>query len=139
MTDDQTVESVHVMTNVRRLLRDRGATFANSFVGFALCCPSPRYRYAEYGNGEQELYDLARDPYELESRHADPAYTSVKADLALRLAHPRALQRPHLPNAPLSGDNCKRVDRLAGALYSRPGAGARPTRGHRCLRVPNGP
>jgi arylsulfatase A-like enzyme len=40
MTDDQTVESLRVMTNVRRLLRDRGTTFANSFVTFALCCPS---------------------------------------------------------------------------------------------------
>jgi N-acetylglucosamine-6-sulfatase len=40
MTDDQTVESVRVMTNVKRLLRDRGATFANSFVTYALCCPS---------------------------------------------------------------------------------------------------
>ncbi|HEY6416757.1 MAG TPA: sulfatase, partial [Acidimicrobiales bacterium] len=40
MTDDQTVESVRVMANVKALLRDRGATFANSFVTFALCCPS---------------------------------------------------------------------------------------------------
>ena len=40
MTDDQTVESMRVMTNVRRLLRDRGATFSQSFVTFALCCPS---------------------------------------------------------------------------------------------------
>jgi N-acetylglucosamine-6-sulfatase len=40
MTDDQTVESLRVMTNVKRLLRDRGTSFANSFVTFALCCPS---------------------------------------------------------------------------------------------------
>jgi N-acetylglucosamine-6-sulfatase len=51
---------------------------------------APSYLYAEYGNGEQELYDLTRDPYELRSRHADPAYAAVKADLALRLAHLRA-------------------------------------------------
>ena len=51
---------------------------------------APNYLYAEYGNGEQELYDLTRDPYELRSRHADPAYAAVKADLALRLAHLRA-------------------------------------------------
>ena len=50
---------------------------------------APHYLYAEYGNGERELYDLARDPYELQSRHADPAYAAVKADLALRLAHLR--------------------------------------------------
>jgi arylsulfatase A-like enzyme len=40
MTDDQTVESLRVMTNVKRLLRDRGASFSNSFVTYALCCPS---------------------------------------------------------------------------------------------------
>jgi len=40
MTDDQTVESLRVMTNVRALLAAEGATFANSFVSFPLCCPS---------------------------------------------------------------------------------------------------
>jgi N-acetylglucosamine-6-sulfatase len=40
MTDDQTVESLRVMTNVKRLLRDRGTSFSNSFVTYALCCPS---------------------------------------------------------------------------------------------------
>lgn len=40
MTDDQTVESVRVMPNVRRLLVDRGTYFENSFVSFSLCCPS---------------------------------------------------------------------------------------------------
>ena len=40
MTDDQTVESLRVMTNVKRLLRDRGTSFANSFTSYSLCCPS---------------------------------------------------------------------------------------------------
>jgi N-acetylglucosamine-6-sulfatase len=40
MTDDQTVESLRVMPNVKRLLVDRGAYFENSFVSFSLCCPS---------------------------------------------------------------------------------------------------
>jgi N-acetylglucosamine-6-sulfatase len=40
MTDDQTVESVRVMNNVKHLLIDRGAWFDNSFVSFPLCCPS---------------------------------------------------------------------------------------------------
>jgi N-acetylglucosamine-6-sulfatase len=51
---------------------------------------APNYFYAEYGNGEQELYDLARDPYQLSSRHADPAYAAIEADLAERLEHLRA-------------------------------------------------
>jgi arylsulfatase A-like enzyme len=44
-----------------------------------------RYVYAEYGNGERELYDLKRDPYELHNRNRDPAYASAKAELASRL------------------------------------------------------
>ena len=44
-----------------------------------------RYMYAEYKTGERELYDLQSDPYELQSLHDDPAYASVKAELASRL------------------------------------------------------
>jgi arylsulfatase A-like enzyme len=44
-----------------------------------------RYLYAEYNTGEKELYDLQNDPYELQSLHNDPAYASVKAQLASRL------------------------------------------------------
>ena len=40
MTDDQTVESLRVMTNVRALLGAEGTTFANNFASFPLCCPS---------------------------------------------------------------------------------------------------
>jgi arylsulfatase A-like enzyme len=40
MTDDQTVESLRVMTNVRRALATQGTTFPNSFASFPTCCPS---------------------------------------------------------------------------------------------------
>ncbi|HMJ00008.1 MAG TPA: sulfatase [Gaiellaceae bacterium] len=40
MTDDQTVESLRVMPNVRTLLADQGVTFDSSFVSYSLCCPS---------------------------------------------------------------------------------------------------
>ncbi|MGH2965024.1 MAG: sulfatase-like hydrolase/transferase [Solirubrobacterales bacterium] len=39
-TDDQTVESMKVMQNVNSLIGAHGATFANSFVNYSLCCPS---------------------------------------------------------------------------------------------------
>ncbi len=39
-TDDQTVESMRVMDNVNSLIGNQGATFENSFVNYALCCPS---------------------------------------------------------------------------------------------------
>jgi N-acetylglucosamine-6-sulfatase len=45
-----------------------------------------RYKYVEYATGERELYDLQTDPYELDSKHDDPAYAAVEADLAGRLA-----------------------------------------------------
>ncbi len=44
-----------------------------------------RFMYAEHNTGERELYDLKLDPYELYSRHDDPAYAAVEAELASRL------------------------------------------------------
>jgi len=46
---------------------------------------SRSYKYVEHQNGDRELYDLAKDPYELESQHANPAYDALKASLAARL------------------------------------------------------
>jgi N-acetylglucosamine-6-sulfatase len=43
------------------------------------------YKYAEYANGDRELYDLRKDPYELQSEHANPAYDAIRASLAARL------------------------------------------------------
>jgi N-acetylglucosamine-6-sulfatase len=40
-----------------------------------------RYAYVEYGSGDVELYDLLIDPYQLESRHTDPAYQALRAQL----------------------------------------------------------
>ncbi len=64
-----------------------------------------RYMYAEYGGGGKELYDLAKDPFELQSRHDAPAYATVESVLANRLhklqtcagSSCRAYQRDPLP------------------------------------------
>jgi N-acetylglucosamine-6-sulfatase len=48
-----------------------------------------RWKYVEYTTGEAELYDLERDPDELVSRHADPAYATVRFALAARLGRLR--------------------------------------------------
>jgi arylsulfatase A-like enzyme len=48
-----------------------------------------RYRYDLYEGGEEQLYDLRADPWELTSRHADPRYAQVKAALARALARLR--------------------------------------------------
>ena len=46
---------------------------------------SRHFLYAEYANGDRELYDLVKDPDELQSQHANPAYEGIKAALAARL------------------------------------------------------
>jgi N-acetylglucosamine-6-sulfatase len=43
---------------------------------------TPRYVYAEYDGRDRELYDLERDPEQLESLHEDPRYADVRARLA---------------------------------------------------------
>ena len=46
---------------------------------------TPKYLYASYGSGDEELYDLAADPEELTSLHGDPAQAALVAELGLRL------------------------------------------------------
>jgi arylsulfatase A-like enzyme len=45
-----------------------------------------KYVYTEYKNGDRELYDLTADPAQVSSRHADPAYATVRRALANKLA-----------------------------------------------------
>ena len=44
-----------------------------------------RWLYVEYRGGSRELYDLRRDPYQLRSRHRDPALLPVRQKLSGRL------------------------------------------------------
>jgi N-acetylglucosamine-6-sulfatase len=44
------------------------------------------YLYVQYSTGDRELYDLETDPAELVNRQDDPAYASIRAELAQRLA-----------------------------------------------------
>ena len=46
---------------------------------------TPEYLYARQSTGEEELYDLARDPFELDSQHASPTYGAVRDRLRARL------------------------------------------------------
>ncbi len=45
-----------------------------------------RYAYAEYENGERELYDLRRDPEQLENLAGSAPLAALRAQLARRLA-----------------------------------------------------
>ncbi len=44
-----------------------------------------RFKYVRYATGEEELYDLAADPHELENRAADPRLARVRAAMDRRL------------------------------------------------------
>jgi hypothetical protein len=86
---------------------------------------TPRWLYAEYVNGEQELYDLLRDPSELVSHHADFAYARIKADLAQRLARLRAC----------TGAICRSGPELSLRVVYRRGGGPRRVCGRRTVRA----
>jgi N-acetylglucosamine-6-sulfatase len=44
-----------------------------------------QHLYASYESGDQELYDLYADPYQLASQHRDPGQAVLVAELSLRL------------------------------------------------------
>jgi hypothetical protein len=85
-------ERIEDGVNLFRLWRDGGLELGRDLLidnqpaaGHFDAVRSRNYLYAEYRNGDRELYDLRRDPYELQSQHANPAYDALKAALAERL------------------------------------------------------
>jgi arylsulfatase A-like enzyme len=48
------------------------------------------WEWVEYSGGDRELYDVVNDPYQLTSRHADPALANTRTQLAALLARLRA-------------------------------------------------
>jgi N-acetylglucosamine-6-sulfatase len=81
---------------------------------------TPNWLYAEHVNGERELYNLARDRFELSSLHADLSYTRMKTDLAMRLARLRGCAGPVCRQGPEL--------RLAARLQHRGGSSCRRAR-----------
>jgi N-acetylglucosamine-6-sulfatase len=60
MTDDQTVESLRVMTNVNSMLARQGTTFDASFASFPLCCPSrATFITGQYGHNHTIMGNAA--------------------------------------------------------------------------------
>ena len=66
-----------------------------SDAGFSAIRTADR-KYVRYVNGEEELYDLAVDPHELDNRAADPGRADEKARLAAKLEGMLA-EQPHAP------------------------------------------
>src|SRR5262245_3724595 len=79
MTDDQTVESMRVMPNVKTLLADQGVTFDNSFVSYSLCCPSrATYLTGQYAHNHGVWGNAAPNGgyYKLDSTNTLPVWLS---------------------------------------------------------------
>jgi len=83
---------------------------------------SRNYLYAEYANGERELYDLRKDPYELTSQHANPAYDALKASLATRLHRLVTCAGATCRTAPAVGMSVRRTGCSIRATVAGPGA-----------------
>jgi len=88
---------------------------------------TPRFKYVEYLNGDKELYDLAKDPGELQNRVANPAYATIRNELAVRLA---SLRR-------CVGSSCRVGPRLRLRLNSTAPAVCRRRRIVAALRGPD--
>ncbi len=94
-----------------------------------------RYKFVRYWDDQLELYDLRRDPYELENLKGDPAYGKVKHALSKRLeklgecsggsCREKPAMKLRLPKAekPKDGPKCVRAGDFT-AKVTRPGEGA---------------
>lgn len=57
------------------------------------------WKYIEYTNGEKELYNIQKDPFELNSLHGDPNYAGIVNSLSQRVAKFRTCKGQFGPNA----------------------------------------
>lgn len=61
---------------------DRDLVSTSRRAGTYYAVRTDRFLYVKWRGGPRELYDHARDPRELNSRHADPAYDAIEAALS---------------------------------------------------------
>jgi N-acetylglucosamine-6-sulfatase len=86
------------------------------------------YKYIAWPTGENELYDLSRDPYELHSLHKDPNLTPIRSFLhrqMLRLRHCAGREcREETRSLPLTVSQARRRrDRESREVRVPPGSG----------------
>ncbi len=77
---------------------DREILFESQVYGGSAGLRDGRFVYLDNGPGlTPELYDLAEDPFQLDSLHASPAHAAIRAKLEARLAQIRACAGPACP------------------------------------------
>ena len=73
------------------------------------------YKYIEWPDGEKELYDITKDPYELNNKARDPNLFPIRAFLHSRLIRLEACSgrtcQEAAPKFPLTRDQQRKVDR----------------------------
>jgi N-acetylglucosamine-6-sulfatase len=77
MTDDQDSASMRVMDNVQHLIGGKGTTFKNSYVSYALCCPSrATYLTGQYAHNHGDLDNVLPNGgyYKLDHRNTLPVW-----------------------------------------------------------------
>ena len=70
---------------IESLVRDRSTYYGYPYAAIR----AGHFLYVRYVTGDEELYNLVKDPYELESLADDPDYAAKKAALATALARLR--------------------------------------------------
>jgi N-acetylglucosamine-6-sulfatase len=72
---------------------------------------TPHWTYVEYGSGERELYDLARDPHQLQSmiKSADPTLLAILAERLDALAGCAGQHCRELEDLPLGDGRVRQV------------------------------
>jgi len=108
------------------LLRDGGKEYGRDIVienspgpGHFSALRTRHFLYVEYDDGVRELYDLVRDPDQLQSLHADLAYAGLQAELARRLALLRDCKAWAALCVPLRCSPCARPSGAAVACVDR--------------------
>jgi arylsulfatase A-like enzyme len=77
-----------ILSGQKEIVRDAVLleVYNNTLRGKSYGIRTKQYKYIENANGETELYDLVKDPYELVNVTSNASYALIKKELATKLA-----------------------------------------------------